>query len=278
MGVPVIRSYDDEEFIPWYREETPGWIELSMAERGALVSIAMRLNRKTGELPLRRGLESLAVLLRTPWGELEPLLRRLLDLGKLSWDAERLTLFDPEHAHRRRRTSADRMRDKRERDRASEPPPSSRDACDASDARDVTPKQEGGVTPLSSPLISSDLKSGRESAEREGPPDPPDWFRSACESVAQQTGEAIEIRPAWLRYWGHRKTSGKRMAQPDAVYWLTTVDAKEAAKERRDRADKRENYARSREGPPLPPKPTPEQSKKFAEELAQRLAGRKGAA
>jgi len=265
MGVPVSR-YDEEEFIPWYREETPGWIELSMAERGALISIAMKLNRKTGTLTLRRGIESLALLLRCDWAELGPLVGRLIAAGKLSWDGTKYMLFDPEHECRRRKTSTERVREFRARSKSD--PPHDETPRNVGNVSSVT---GGCVTPLSSPLLSSDLSSG-ESAER-GPPEPPKWWDAACETVAMQTGEAIEKRPAWLRYWGHRSSTGKRVAQPDAVYWLTTVDAKEARKERRDEAQRR-----NRAGPAPPHEPrklTAEERRREAETFAALMAGSK---
>lgn len=131
------RSYDDEEYLPWYRQPTPTWLELSAAARGVLVSVAMTLNHRTGEVHLRKGLPSLATLLRLPWEDLEPALSELLATGKLEWDGARFVLRDPEYLGRQRprpKTAAERMRDLRARRSRDESDASyersSRDECD----------------------------------------------------------------------------------------------------------------------------------------------------
>lgn len=117
-GVTVTRDYDSDEFIPWYREATPTWLELSDAERGVLVSVAMELNPKTGERILRRGLSSLALVVQIPWERLEPALARLIALGKLEWDGGRFALRDPGYLERKRKTSTERVREFRARQRS----------------------------------------------------------------------------------------------------------------------------------------------------------------
>lgn len=129
------RSYDDEEYLPWYRQPTPTWLELSAAARGVLVSVAMTLNHRTGEVHLRKGLPSLATLLRLPWEDIEPALSELLAAGKLEWDGSRFVLRDPEFLGRQRprpKSPAERMRDLRARKATGVTP---RDESDASDER-----------------------------------------------------------------------------------------------------------------------------------------------
>lgn len=98
-----------------------------------------------------------------------------------------------------------------------------------------------------------------------------------CDTVEAGTGAKIERAAAWLRYSGHRATNGKRMAAPDAQYWLTTVDVREQAADRRREQTQRDLAQQRREGPPKAPAPTPEQSKRFAEELSRRLLGQRNA-
>ena len=152
------RDYEHDTWIAWYVEDTAGWLALSLAARGAMAEVARKLNRK-GELTLRRGLSSLAVILRLRWeGELEPAIAELLEAGKILWDESRSLLFDPDYVARRRSSSADRMREKR-----------ARDARAPSDARDVTSVTTVTVTPV---LVSSLSSADRDQdPEITGPPD-----------------------------------------------------------------------------------------------------------
>lgn len=263
------RDREHDEWIPWYVEDTPGWLELSLAARGAMEGIARKLNRKTGQLALRRGLSSLAILLHVRWEELEPALAELIAKGKIEWDGSRFLLSDPEYTERKRRSGADRMADSRARKKdvtdvapdASLPSPSS------------PPDPVTGVTPVlvSSSLISSgsDLSDAR---------DPPAWFPTALEVIAMSTGVTLPPGEAWLRYAGHRADKAKAISQPDAQYWLTTVmvpEAKEVLrraardKDRDAKFDRDKRFAK--EGPPKPPPPTKQQAEAFAEELAARM-------
>lgn len=170
------RSYDDEEYLPWYRQPTPTWLELSAAARGVLVSVAMTLNHRTGEVHLRKGLASLATLLRLPWSDLEPALTELLDAGKLEWDEARAVLRDPEFLGRQRprpKTPAERMRDLRAR-RTNDV--TTRDGCDASDER---ASRDG----------CDDIRSDQN---RSDPPKPPERRLSAGTALAVEIVEAYQ--------------------------------------------------------------------------------------
>lgn len=264
------RDYEHDEWIPWYVEDTPGWLELSLAARGAMAEIARKLNR-VGELRLRRGISSLAVILRLRWeGELEMAVAELIAAGKVHWDGSTFVLSDPEYLSRKRKGSADRMRELRDRRK--------RDASDACDVTPVTsehPEHVTGVTPVlvSSDLISSESDLGSGSDARE----PPTWWATTCDTVESVTGAKIDRGSAWLRYSGHRRTNGKRMAPPDAQYWLTTVDVREQKQDRMREQAMQDSAAANRnrrfEGPPKAPEPTPQQAKQFAEQLSQRLLG-----
>jgi hypothetical protein len=167
------RSYDTEEYLPWYRQPTPTWLELSAAARGVLVSVAMTLNHRTGEVHLRKGLSSLATLLRLPWEELEPALAELLAAGKLEWDGSRFVLRDPEYLGRQRpraKTGAERTRMWRER---SANDVTSRDACDEKPSRDVCDDK-------------------RSDQIRSDPPNPPERRLSAGTPLAVEVVEAYQ--------------------------------------------------------------------------------------
>lgn len=266
------RDREHDEWIPWYVDDTPGWIELSLAARGAMEGIARKLNRKTGKLSLRRGLPSLALVLHCRWEELEPALAELISKGKVTWDGALFVLADPEYLERRRAGSRERMARKR-----------SRDAGDASDVTSVTSVTDPpcDASDVTSPLLSSslsDLGSQKRSPSRK---DPPDWWVTACETVEMTTGVKLRAAEAWLRYSGHRRTNAKPMGHDDAVYWLTTVDVKEARQERhREQREKDLDAARRERKTDYTPKheqPTREQSKAMVAALAACVQQRKAA-
>jgi hypothetical protein len=166
------RSYDDEEYLPWYRQPTPTWLELSAGARGVLVSVAMTLNCRTGEVHLRKGLPSIATLIRLEWADIEPAVAELLDTGKLEWDEARLVLRDPEFLARQRtrpKSGAERMRELRERRARGG---RTRDGCDASDER----SSRDGCDDIRSDQIRSD------------PPKPPSDRR-----VSAGTALAVDV-------------------------------------------------------------------------------------
>lgn len=150
------RDREHDKWIPWYVEDTQGWLELSLLARGAMAELARKFNTK-GELYLKRGFSELAFLLRLDLStEVEPALAELVTKGKVTWDAERCVLSDPDYTFRKRRSSADRMADKRARDREAK-----------RDASDVTPVTVTHVTPVlvSSVLVSSDLSLGSDARD-----------------------------------------------------------------------------------------------------------------
>lgn len=272
------RDYEHDEWIPWYVEDTPGWLELSLGARGAMAEIARKLNRG-GELRLRRGLSSLAVLLRLRWeGELEGAVAELIAAGKVRWDGSTFTLSDPEYLARKRRSSADRMRDHRAR--------SKRDASDGGDVTSVTSERGARVTRVTPVLVSSDLISSGSDLETQTRattvPDtgPPDWWEPTLASIEMTTGESLPSGEAWLRYSGHRasKEPPKPVSKPDAQYWLTSVMIPERRKARddahhRDKRDAHFDAKRkfSKDGPEKPPSLTKAQEQAFADQLAARV-------
>lgn len=250
-------EWNGESYLPWYRRPTATWLELSAAARGVLVSVAMELNHRTGRVSLRKGLPSLAIILRIPWETLEPALAELIAAEKLVWDGARFELSDPDFEERRVPTSRERVARYRARkaEAAPLPAPSPREEEIKEKKREEgNASNVGNVTSVTS--------------------EPPPWWSSVCDTVEAGTGATIQRAAAWLRYSGHRQSSGKRIAPPDAQYWLTTVDVREQAQDRqrervqRDLADQRRN-------PPEPPKPSREQAKREAEEFAAKLIAAK---
>ncbi len=236
--------YDDEPFLLWFTRPTATWLELSAEARGVAISVAMEIGHgKSGGITLRKGLQSLETTIRIPWAKLEPALAELIAAGKLTWDGARFVLFDPEFADRRRKTSADRMRDKRSRDLTPSKASPEASVCDASDVTSVTHVTEStcDAGDGTSNLISSDLSGSLGGA---GGATPPAWFGEALETVEVQTGEKLRPPDSWLRYSGHRAGKGIAANQQDAVYWLATVMVPEARRERRAESDKRDRDAK----------------------------------
>lgn len=264
------RDREHDKWIPWYVDDTPAWRKLSLSARGAMEGIARKLNDKTGKLYLRRGgLPSLAELLGCRWEELEPAIGELFGQHRVEWDGSTFCLSDPEYLERRRRTSADRMRAKRQRDAC--------DACDACDASDVTPVTPVTVTPVTAVLVSSSLVSSGSDLSLGS--DPPSWWGSTLETIEANTGVKLPAGEAWLRYSGHRSTKSLPCTAQDAGYWLASVMVREARADRDERAhreqrDKDFDAARREKKVDYTPKyeqPTREQSKAMAEEFARRV-------
>jgi hypothetical protein len=245
------RDYEHDEWIPWYVADTEGWLELSLAARGAAEGIARKMNRK-GELSLRRGLSGLAKLLGCRWEELEPALAELIAQGRVVWDGSRFLLSDPGYVARKRKGSADRVREHRAREKAA------RDACNVTSVTGDQSDHVTDVTPVLvlSDLISSDLRSDLASG-------PPAWFGTALDVIEMNTGEKLPAGEAWLRYDGHRAGKGIEPTAKDAQYWLTTVMVPELRKARdetarRNASDEKRTaaFVRERHGPEVKPLPS----------------------
>lgn len=124
--------------------------------------------------------------------------------------------------------------------------------------------------PISYSLSSSESGSQGEMQEGAGPPA---WWATVCDVVEAGTGATIARGAAWLRYEGHRRASGKRISEPDARYWLTTVDVREQQQDRQRERTQRE-LAEQRRNPPERPKPSREQEQREAKEFAAALRAR----
>lgn len=181
--------YDDEHFLLWFTRPTPTWLELSSNARGVAISVAMVLNPKTGSMTLRRGLASLAKVVSLSWeDELEPGLAELIAAGKLAWDGSTFTLFDPEHADRKRKSSTERSRDHRERKRRDSEPPADPE-CNARNVASVASVAPPDCNSATSPLISSSLVSSDL-------PDPDLPDRSPVRARGFETGTAAAVEAA----------------------------------------------------------------------------------
>ncbi len=280
----TIRDREHDEWIPWYVEDTPGWLELSLGARGAMEGIARKLNRKTGQLALRRGLSSLAILLHVRWDELEPALAELIAKGKITWDGSLFVLFDPDYLERKRRSGADRMADLRSRRKSTPPPPVTdvtSQASLSSPASHVTDRDgcDSCSSLLSSDLISSDLRSEIASSgvilDRTAPLEPDAGVVFDTIATNRHVGQEPEV--AWTNFTGH--FAGQHFPSREAVLgrwqkWVSqqaVYSAKERDKDRsrEDAAAERKRFAR--EGPEKPPPQTKAQSEAFAKELRARM-------
>lgn len=197
-GLPV-RDYEHEKWVPWYVADTATWLELSLAARGAMAEIVRKLNGD-GKITLRRGLSSLASLLRLRWeGELEPAIAELIAAGKVVWDGSLFTLSDPGFESRKRRTSADRMRDLRAR---------RKEHCDGGDVTVVTPVTVTPVTPVlvCSSLVSSgsDLPEGESAREGTAKPSTLRYRTAYAEGIAKGKGSPYAWPPGSRAEWADK--------------------------------------------------------------------------
>lgn len=242
------RDREHDKWIPWYVDDTPGWLELSLAARGAMEGIARKLNDKTGTIVLRKGLPSLALLLHVSWSELEPAIAQLLATGKLTWDGSNFQLSDPDYLERRRRSGAERTADWRARKKADVTPVTS-PLSPTSQASPVT-----GVTPV---LVLSDLiSSGSDLGSDARPPadgSPPAWWDGACDATIMAIGgEVLERRALWVQYLASRKRKVWSMDHTDAVGWLTAVlrsERRETSERTKVAGERTAAIVRERHGP-----------------------------
>lgn len=235
----MTRSSEHDDFVPWYRRDTAGWLRLSLAARGAMAEIVRKLNRN-GELRLSGGLADLAVILRLEWaGELEPAVAELIAAGRVEWDGSRYTLRDPEFDARKRKSSTERVKEHRERKRRE-----TEAGCNAGNVSSVTPVTPvtgnacNAETPslsilsdlsLSSVSSRSDLPGRSEGVAAGGAPPP--WFAEAVEIVRMNAGLEVDDVPArWLEYTSARTRKGWPMGAQDAAGWLSSVLRSERAR------------------------------------------------
>lgn len=244
---------DRGDWIPWYLADSASWLELSLAARGAAEGIARKMGRTSGELHLgSRGLKGLALLLGCSWDELEPAITELLagEHPRLVLSEDHRVLIDPDHASRRRPTSAERVR--RHRARRADG-----DACNVTSVTGVTTVTET-VTRVPSRLVSSDLLSlGSDLPRSEDPPQvtareadrppsvpppapvadlpdaAPSWWSAAVATVEQTSGLRVaDLGALWLEYRGARERKGWAPSQRDAVGWLAAVARSDARRAR----------------------------------------------
>ena len=269
-------SHDDRKFRPWYTPDTARWLRLSLAARGLIAELLRKWDDR-GEIRAE-STEDIAILLRLSVAEVEPALEECIKAGRLQWDGTGGVLRDPDFQARQRKSSKDWMREKRAREKAQ------REACEASDARDITPPSSEGCD-ASSPLLSSDLISSSEADQKiltggSSADPPPKWFADVVAAVELATVVDLRVPDCWLRYAGHRAEKGKKPSANDARYWLTTVMVPEAREATRRAARDRERDARFKDHTPKHEKPTAGQTSAFQAELKRRLEAeaKKGAA
>lgn len=220
-------DYRNADWLPWYVEDTPGWLELSLAARGAMAEIQRKLNRKTGSIELRRGLPSLAGLLRVRWAdELEPALGELLKAGKLTWDGDAGLLCDPDYLSRRRPTSTERVRDHRKRGVAGtnetlHPLPEPREEKSRVDQRSI----DRAAAPENQQLTPHRL--------------------SRLKAICLAAGVELDPDDEWATYVADRTRKVKPISDPDWEYWLR--NAVKFAKRDRATAPKGGASARARQ-------------------------------
>lgn len=210
-------DWASSEWMPWYKPDTAGWLELSLAARGAMAEVARKLD-KSGQLHLgRRGLRALATLLRLKWdGELEPAVIELIADGRLTWDLQSGILSDPEFEQRRRPSSTERMRELRSRSKSRH-----------GDAGDVTSR---AVTQIRSDQIRSDQKIPLPPSETTD--DPPEVTKVRTRKALRQKLDGIPLPDdwaltdkllAWAKSQGVIEHDARAAGERFRRHWLTSA-------------------------------------------------------
>lgn len=269
-------KYDDENWIKVYTRDTAGWLALSWQARGLMLEIARRLPKHSGELSLgRRGLEAIAALVRAPWAEIEPFISELIDDGRLEYDAEQKIIRDPQHADRQNAVASGAARTRKWRETRP-------DTVTTSDAPVTT-------CDAARPIEEKEKKEEKEKSERAHARDGlvridlplEDDARKIWDARTMTRDPGQPIADVWANFCGHYATQEFGSRQGILGKWQKWIGQQCEFHDRTRQAeyDRKNAIARRRDGPEPPPKPTPEQSKRFAAELVARVqAGRKGAA
>lgn len=153
-----------------------------------------------------------------------------------------------------------------------------------------SPSLQTSPAPEPPPAPSPENKTNESESARVGlgrkelPRDEPltDSRIARVEALTMPKGLRIDADSEWRKFVATTRANGKLVASVDDAWEKWLIDAMGyLERDRRLESDRREAAQRRRDGPPPPPKPTREQSKKFAEELAARMAAdlaKKGAA
>lgn len=242
-------DYESEGWIKVYTRDTATWRATSLGARGLALELSRNMGRFSDEISLgAKGLRAVAALVSAPWDEVEPLIRELIDDGRLEYDEERQVLRDPEHLARQQSVTspAQRKRDERNRSRtvtrghaksrgASEDSPHVTSSHDQREEKEEKEERE-------------ETRARTEHAdapepEPEPPPrsvtDPPPWVADAIGTVEFQTGETFDPAVVWLAYSGKRTSDGKALCAPDFAGFL----ARWAARAKSERVNAREREA-----------------------------------
>jgi|CXWL01.1.fsa_nt_gi hypothetical protein len=110
-------DWENERWIKIYTRDTGGWLNLSWQARGLALEISRKVDA-AGRLPLgKRGLQSLAGVLRGRWDDMEPFIAELMADDRFVLLSDNV-LLDPEHEGRQAARASSAVRKKVQRERA----------------------------------------------------------------------------------------------------------------------------------------------------------------
>lgn len=194
--------YDEEFWIKVYTRDTPGWLATTWQARGLSLEISRHMPKETGELSLgRRGLKSIAALIRADWEEIEPFIMELIEDGRLEYDEQAQVVRDPQHPARQAAITAGAERTRRWRANRHGVTPGDGERHAASHG-DVTERHE-----LSPRDDQKRREEKREEEKEEIPPIPPEGV----------TAPKVDLRPGdvWEHYVAVRARHRPKMRKPD---------------------------------------------------------------
>lgn len=255
-------NYEDEKFIKVYTRDTAAWLALPWQCRGLMLEISRKMPQLTGELSLgRKGLETLAALLRADWAEIEPFIRELIADGRIVYDEEQQLIRDPQHVERQTAiaSTARRSQDYRERVQATKPQRKPRKTKEkvAVTQRHADATQHHAESLLDETRLDQTRTDESENARaRELPSDGVvrsdlpllDDARAKYDTIAAMRRLDTPVEDTWLAFCGHH--AGALFGGRDGIMgkfqkWLIDQakrDEKErhARREREDREAKRD--------------------------------------
>jgi hypothetical protein len=110
--------WEDEQYVRFYRRNTPEWLALSWQARG-LFGLIMREVDRAGIIKVGKiGLRGVAVVLHAPWAEIEAPLGELIADGCITYAETKAALFIPNFLPAQEAAQSDTARKRKSREMA----------------------------------------------------------------------------------------------------------------------------------------------------------------
>jgi hypothetical protein len=167
--------WEDEQYVRFYKRDTPEWVAMSWQARG-LFGLIMRVVDRAGILKLghKLKLRGLAPVLHAPWSEIEGPLQELLDDGCCRYNQDQATLYIPNFIEAQETGPSETSRKRKYRE----------------DARLALQRSQSGLHDVNGTSVpSSDASTGASSALSGSPQHSSESSESTARSAS--TGGAV---------------------------------------------------------------------------------------